>query len=148
MLALYEKLSGLSNSPETIDAKTQLRSALLQKLPEKEAQKYAEAFARATLFDSWDALSGNLPESTKELRKSLEIFVGQSGNLEEITRIQESLPPETTRAFSEQIEIWKSRGIEMLSDAEWFKKTFKIDTESIQKNIQDFNAGIDSILKR
>ncbi len=72
LLALYEQVSLLQASPETLDAKVVLRDSILQILPEKERKKYSESFARSSLFDSWDAIQKNLPNSALLLRKELE----------------------------------------------------------------------------
>lgn len=147
LLAVYEALSLLNTSDDTVEAKVQLREAILQTLPEKEAQAYEEAFSRATLFDSWDAMKNNLPKSASELRGYLEKYTKDSANTEEILQLQQSLPMDRINEFNGRMQEWKDMGYESLSDPEWFSKTFKVDGDSIMKQINLFNEKVDSAVQ-
>lgn len=147
LLAIYEAISVLSTSEDTLDSKIKLREAILQTLPEKEAKNYREIFSRATLFDIWDALKNDLPKNSKTLQDYLQAYSKQSGSTGEIKKLQEALPMERIDIFNGRMQEWKNRSYETLSDPEWFSKTFKIDSESIMDGINLFNEKIDTAVK-
>jgi LysM repeat protein len=143
LLAIYEAISTINTSEDTINSKIKLREAILQVIPEKERRSYQEIFSRATLFDIWDAFKNNLPNKSKELQKYLETYTKQSENTEEITRIQESLPMDRIKIFNSRMEEWKKQGFETLSDPDWFAKTFKIDSAGLMNIINNANKMVD-----
>jgi len=147
LLAVYEAMSLLNTSDDTVDAKVKLREAILQTLPEKDAKAYEEMFSRATLFDSWDAVKNNLPKSSTELRGYLEKYTKGSANTEEILQLQKSLPMDRINQFNDQMQKWKDLGYDTLSDPEWFSKTFKVDGDGIMKQINLFNQKVDTAVK-
>jgi hypothetical protein len=146
-LAIYEAISVLNSSEETLDSKIVLREAILQTMPESDAKKYREMFSHATLFDIWDALKNDLPRNTKELQGYLQAYSTQSNTTEEIKRLQEALPMERIDLFNERMEEWKNKSYDSLSDPDWFSKTFKIDSESIMNGIFKFNEKVDSTVR-
>lgn len=108
---------------------------------------YQENFSRASLYDSWEAVKNNLPNSAELLRTQLEKYTKDSGNNEEILRLQGALPTEKIQEFDSRIKEWGARGYTSLSDPDWFSKTFKIDPEGIMNQIDLFNKKVDSVVK-
>lgn len=147
LLAIYEAISVLNSSEDTLDSKILLREAILQTMPERDAKKYRELFSRATLFDIWDALKNDLPRNTKVLQGYLQTYSTQSNTTEEIKRLQEALPMERIDTFNKRMEEWKSKSYETLSDPDWFSETFKIDSESIMNGIIKFNEKVDTTVR-
>ena len=147
LIALYEAISNLDNSEGTLNSKIQLREAILNSLPEKEAKAYQENFSRASLYDSWDALKKNLPDTAKILQSNLEKYTKDSQSSEEILQIQEALPKEKIDEFNNRMQEWKDKWYATLSDPEWFNKTFKVDQKSIMDGIKNFNDTVDSTIQ-
>jgi hypothetical protein len=148
LLAIYEAVSMLSSSEDTVASKIRLREAILKTLPEKEAKRYREIFSRATLFDLWDSIKNNLPKGSKDLKKYLEEYTKQSDNAEEITQLQNSLAMKRIESFNARMQEWKDKGYDSLSDPDWFSKTFKVDTKGLMDIIERTNEAVDSAVKK
>ncbi len=148
LLAIYEAVSVLNASDDTVDSKIKLREAILKTLPEKDAKNYREIFSRATLFDIWDSFKANMPKNSKELQAQLEKYTKQSENTEEISRLQDSLNIDKIKMFNSRMEEWKSKGYDSLSDPEWFSKTFQVDSEKLFDIVNQANDTFDSTIKK
>ena len=144
--AIYETISGFGNSPANLDAKMAIRNTLNATLPEVERKKYQDAFARAALYESWDAMSEDVPDRLSKLRGSIQSYIEAGASAKELESIQTALPQSTIDSFNVKIDIWKARGFQTLSDGEWIKQAFQIDSTGIMKGIQNFNAAVDSLI--
>lgn len=109
LIALYETISNLDPTPETLESKIRLREAILQTLPEKNVAAYRESFSRSTLFDSWDATRKDLPESTELLRKHLKEYLDISSQGEDLLRLEQALPQSRIKEFNRRASEWKTR---------------------------------------
>ncbi len=144
--AIYEVLSGLQDTGANVDAKIAVRDVLEKIIPASERAQYQDYFARAALYESWASMAQDSPERTQKLRQSIEEYIKNGANATDLKSIQDALPKSITDAFNAQIAEWKKMtGFDILSDTEWAQKTFKLDTDSIMRDIKNFNSTIDSI---
>ena len=148
LVTLYESVSGLSNSGNTLDSKITLRKALLQSLSEKEQKKYLDSFARAALYESWDTLRSDIPEKTKVLRQSIDSYIGAGADTKSLAQIVSAVPKEELDSFNGKIENWKKQGFQIMSEKDWMIQTLEIDPEDIRSGIETLNDAMNGITKK
>lgn len=142
---VYEAISGLNNTEATLKSKESLRKALEKALPADKLERLRESFARASLYESWDATRLDLPEQKKALQQDIDSYIKSGVNAGELQKIQNALPKEKIEEMNSKIEEWKKRGFDILSEQEWTKKVLEIDEKGIMDNIKKFNETLDSL---
>ena len=106
LVVLYEWASNISLTGSTLRAKSSIQDALVQTLPAKEAKRYQEIFARGSLYDSWETIDQNLPESTAALTSRIKNFARESGSTSTLCSIQKGLPSDRFEEILAAFKKW------------------------------------------